>query len=315
MRATGGAFAVRLSVGVFPYDRWGGLAPLADAMVCADRLGFFGAALPDHVVTPLREGREPVATVWYDPFVLAAYLAARTERLRLVFYVLVLPYRPPLQTAKQIATLDQVSGGRVVVGVGEGWMRGEFRALGLDRRRRAHQTDEYLDAMVSLWTDDEPSFDGDEVRFRNLAFEPRCVQSPHPPVWIGGSGPRALARAERIGDGWAPMIGGPDELAPVVARLRDAHGRRRTKRPFSVSAYLEVGRPDGIVRKALGHAGGARDDAPPRGTQEILDAIEAHRSAGVDHLVLGFPWRDPAEYRDALERFAADILPCVGNGD
>ena len=132
------------SIGLFPYERWEGVEPMGQVARLADDLGFFGVQIPDHVIMTWRgEEKPPVGVIWYDGFVLSSYLAALTKRVRFIFSVAVVPYRPPVQTAKLISTLDQVSQGRLIFGAGVGWLRGEFRTLGVPFHERGAITSEY----------------------------------------------------------------------------------------------------------------------------------------------------------------------------
>ena len=149
----------------------------------------------------MKSGVPPVSTVWYDGFVLGAHLAAMTRRIRMVFNVLVVPYRPAIVLAKLVSTLDVVSGGRLTLGVGAGWIKGEFKALNIPYAERGAITSETLRAMKVLWTEEHPSFEGRYTSFSNIAFEPKCLQQPHVKIWIGGSGAAPLQRAVELGDG------------------------------------------------------------------------------------------------------------------
>ena len=165
--------------------------------------------------------------------------------------------------------------------------------------------------MKTLWTEKDPEFDGEFASFGKIAFEPRCLQEPHVPVWIGGSGSRAVRRAVELGDGWAPMQASVDELAGQVARMRQAlldHGRSTAG--FTVSIPFEVGQVDPTLRAAVKHASGKDDRPPPPETPaEIIESLRAYADADVDHVVLNFPWRDADDYKGWLRWFAAEVMP------
>lgn len=295
---------------LFPYDRWGGLDAMGEMARLADDLGFGGLGLPDHVAMPVRPGREAVSVVWYDPFVLASHLATLTRRLRLVFNVLVVPYRHPVVLAKAVSTLDVVSGGRVTLGVGAGWLKGEFRLLGIPFEERGARTDEALRAMKALWTRDRPEFEGRTVSFSNLAFEPKCVQRPHVRLWIGGSGPAPLRRAAELGDGWSPMTGDLSELERGVSWIRErarAVGRDPVALDFAFG--IAIGR-DPQRDRARSHAAGAAQDADvPDSSDAIVDRAGRLREIGFDHIGLSFAWERPVDYLRRLEALAKDVLP------
>ncbi len=187
-----------------------------------EALGYAYLGVSDHVIISRQvDSHYPYnpAGIWpgtgkgtcLEQLTVLAYIAAVTERIRLLTSVMVLPYRPPVQTAKMLASVDVLSNGRLTVGAGTGWNAEEMIALGsppFDRRGKA--SNEYLDAFLTLWTRDEPTYAGEFVSFDNVIFEPKPVQDPHPPIWIGGEGPAARRRAGRFGDGWYPVGRNPN---------------------------------------------------------------------------------------------------------
>ncbi len=304
---------MQFSVPLFPYDRWGSVEAIAEVAELADELGIGALQFPDHVIMPVFEGRPDVSVVWHDNFVLGAYLAARTRRLRFIFNVLVVPYRPPVLLAKLISTLDTVSQGRLTLGIGAGWLRGEFRVLGVPFAERGALTDEYLRAMKVLWTEERPSFEGRTIRFSGIAFEPRCVQQPHVPLWIGGSGPAPLRRALELGDGWSPMVGELAELAPEVARMKERLAARgRDPARFAFNSSISFGAPDALretARRHASHAGERTESNAPSSPEAIVELIGRYREAGFTNLTLSFGWEKPADYLRQLEWLAANVLP------
>ena len=180
----------------------------------AELLGFSAIGFPDHIVIPRSvsphypysesgEFHGVAAGDCLDPLIMMALVAGKTERIRLLNSILVVPHRPAVLTAKMLATIDVVSGGRLIVGCGVGWMREEFEAIGApDFDRRGTVTDEFIRAFHDLWTNENPAFEGQYVRYKDITFEPKPVQKPHPPIWTGGESPPALRRAARLADGW-----------------------------------------------------------------------------------------------------------------
>ncbi|MEE9286181.1 MAG: TIGR03619 family F420-dependent LLM class oxidoreductase [Dehalococcoidia bacterium] len=303
---------MRFSINLFPYDRWGGIEPIVQAAQRADELGFFGITFPEHIIMPVRPDVPPVSAVWYDNFVLASHVASLTRRVRLIFNVMVVPYRPPVQMAKLVSTLDVVSQGRLILGVGAGWMRGEFRVLGLPHDERGAMTDEYLRAMRTLWTEENPEFQGKYVSFARLAFLPKCVQKPHVPIWVGGSGPRPLRRVVEMGDGWSPMVGTLEELARDIAWIKErvrAVGRDPDVLDFSYG--VTIGERDEASEMASRHA--ARSERVAResasSADEAIAMVRRHQEAGLNHLGVGWKWEGLADYMERLEWFASEVLP------
>lgn len=240
----------------------------------ADAAGLDALWVADHLAIP-PDDAEGSEGRYLDPLATLAYLAAATERIGLGTGVLILPYRAPLPVAKQVATVQELSGGRLLLGVGVGWMRPEFRALGVDRRRRGVLTDEALDLLERCFAADEVEAHGQPFLFR-----PRPVR---PPILVGGAPPQALARAARHGDGWMPMGGDPEALRAPVAELR--------------ARFAEAGRgaPEVVTYAAL-----PLDD-PTR----ARDQLAALAEVGVTRLVHAAGRYDADGFRRAADGLAA----------
>ena len=170
----------------------------------AEALGFHFLMISDHIaVTPDVNAVYPAP--FYDPFTVLSWLAAKTRKVELGTTVTIIPYRHPLQTARIVANIDQMSGGRFILGVGAGWAEQEFEALGVPFNHRGAITNEYLDVIRKAWSSDVISYDGQYVSFKNVHTAPRPARSPHPPIWVGGSSDAALRRAVRSGNAWHPL--------------------------------------------------------------------------------------------------------------
>jgi len=307
---------VQFGVGLFPFTRFAGVDEMAAVAKLAEELGFDALLLPEHLLPPRWPEADLSTKYWFDLPVLAAYLAARTERIRFLTGVIVVPYHHPVALAKALATLDVVSNGRLSCGVGAGWMRAEFRRLGIPFDERGAITDEYLRAMRELWTNDAPSFHGRYVSFEDVSFFPKPLQRPSIPLYIGGSGPRPLRRAAELGDGWFPMAGTLEEVAAGVATIRErmaALGRDPERlwvgyTGLSLGADAEVQAMRGHVSSGSAAAGPA---TPLRDRDESVAAIRRYAAAGVTFLSLGFAWQNARELMRELERFARDVLPAV----
>ena len=194
----------------------------------AETLGYHFVMISDHVaMTPDVVARYPAP--YYDPFVTLAWLARATTRVELGTTVVILPYRHPLHTARLTANIDRLSGGRFIFGVGVGWAKQEFEALGVPFERRGAITNDYLAAIKTAWTSDPASYSGPFVSFRDVHTGPRPLQSPHPPIWVGGASDAALRRAVRLGDAWHPnRVRVPllrDVGLPKLRAIADEHRR------------------------------------------------------------------------------------------
>jgi probable F420-dependent oxidoreductase len=287
-----------------------------------ERLGFHSAMIADHVVFPVKsdsdypytlDRKHPGGGDALETFSILGVVAGATERLRLVTSVLVLPYRNPVLTAKMVATLDVLSGGRVTLGVGVGWLKEEFEALGSpDFDKRGAVSDEWIAICKQLWTQSPASFEGKFYRYRDIRCEPFPLQKPHPPIWVGGHSQAALKRTARHGDGWHP-VGAiaasplpPDEMRAHLATLRtlcDAEKRDFGRIEISYKAPLyDTGVPDrGDNRRSF--------SGTPR---QIADDIAIFAGIGVHELIFDFRGQSTTESVARLQRFAAEVMPLVG---
>ncbi len=286
-----------------------------------EAMGLAHFALSDHVVIPRRvesryeyheSGSWPAADTGFclEQLTTLAYVAAVTERIRLLTSVMVLPYRPPLLTAKMLATADVLSGGRLTAGVGVGWMAEEMAALGTPPfARRGAVSDAYIAAFRTLWSDAAPSARGEFVAFDGILFEPKPVQRALP-IWVGGEGRAARRRAGRLGDGWYPVARTSSVDLDTPALYRDAAQEVR-------AAAEEAGRDPDAIASALyvpwyrvGPAVERRDGSRLRFTGSVeavaADAAE-FRDAGLQHLIVGFETESLEDAKDRVEQFARDV--------
>ena len=284
-----------------PWETAATPADLLGIARAADRAGFAYIAGCDHVAIPRRLA-PAMSTVWYDPVATLAYLAAATERVRLLSHVAVVGLRHPLLTAKQYATLDHLSAGRLILGVGAGHVQEEFEALGVDFAGRGAVLDESIDALrKTLGPEEFPEHHGKLYDFEGLGQRPRPAQS-RVPVWVGGSSPAAVRRAALKGDGWLPQGDPRDRLPAQIDRIRRLRAEAGLEGPFSVGAIAEplyVGTPTWDVgRRTLS---GAPD--------ELAESLRAYRAMGVDQIQVRFRSRGRTELVDQISAFGADIGP------
>ena len=229
----------------------------------AEELGFDSVWFPDHVVIPLGHSSQyPYGEQMPyeddpnpDPLIMLSYVAAATSTIRLGTSILILPQRNPVVLAKQVATLDVLSGGRVDLGIGIGWLREEFEALGVPWRQRGRRTDEYIEAMRALWTQDEASYEGETVRFERLRCDPRPLQPGGVPIIIGGHTLPAARRAGRLGDGFLPNAQGR-AWRELLTEMRDA-AEAAGRDPDAIE-IIAGGAPDPSVIERLSEFGVTR---------------------------------------------------------
>jgi probable F420-dependent oxidoreductase len=278
---------IGISLGVLRPDLW------AEVTREADRLGFESVWIPEHLVIPVQAAGSPFAgsdhppipsdIPVFDVFTYLGYLAGQTERVRFGTQVYNIGLRHPFVVARAVTTLDVVSGGRAEFGVGASWLREEWQALGLDFASRGRRVDEAIGVCRRLWSEPVVEHHGEFFDFDPVMFEPKPVQTPSPPLHIGGDGPAALRRAALVGDGWIPMNHSLEQIpaaAGRIARLREEAGRPRT-----VEITLGAGGPDG-------------------------DDLRRHADAGVGR-VLVKPWGRSSEAVGGMRRFAEETLPGV----
>jgi probable F420-dependent oxidoreductase len=219
---------MKFGVNLLNYGPKAGPDSLLQWALLTETLGYHFLMTSDHlVITPDVQARYPAP--FYEPFSILGWLAGVTRHIEIGSTVVILPYRHPLEVARMAAIVDQLSGGRLLFGVGVGWAQQEYEALGIPFQRRGALTNEYLAALKTLCTNDVASFTGRYVTFSEVYTAPRPRRTPHPPIWIGGSSDAALRRAVRYGDAWHPNRIRLDWLTntglPRLRQIADAEGK------------------------------------------------------------------------------------------
>lgn len=290
-----------------------------------EELGFGIVTVSDHVVMPKsidstypysESGVSGGGAETMEMLTILSYLAGITSKIRLLTSVMVVPHRPAVLTAKVLSTIDVLSKGRVIVGCGAGWMREEFEAIEAhDFDRRGAVTNEYIRAFKELWTSDDPIFDGEFVKFGGIHFEPKPVQKPHPPIWIGGESNVALRRVARLGDAWYPIGMNPTYPVSTVGQMSDSLDRIRAYAEEAGRDPSEIGvaynvtwnndqeattLPDGTRRSFTGSA------------EQIAEDIKAFEAIGVKDIVFGFDRPELNDTLETMERFATKVIPLTG---
>tara|TARA_B100000029_G_scaffold370777_1_gene364675 strand:+ start:1193 stop:2101 length:909 start_codon:yes stop_codon:yes gene_type:complete len=287
----------------------------------AEDLGYDHVWVSDHIVLPQKVdsfypyAKDGVPTFrpdepYYEPLAALNFIAGCTQRVRLGTHVLILPYRNPVLTAKILSTLDVLSGGRVILGAGVGWMEEEFQAMGLDTyKERGAVTDEYIQLYKELWTKDQPSFEGKYYQISDTGFEPKPVQKPHPPIWIGGHTGPAIRRAAKHGDGWMPIglrppaILEPEELAGKIARLR--------------KLTVEAGRPEDAVDLTFStgvvfdNSTGASRSLMHGHPEQIAADLRQYQDLGVSNFIINFQGSTVPELQENMEQFSREVMTLV----
>ena len=290
-----------------------------------EQLGYSSIFVTDHVVLPTTSksvypyqpsGQFPGGACqdYLEPLTLMSYLAAATKKIRLGTSVLIVPYRNPLVTAKMLATLDVLSGGRIILGCGVGWLQEEFAALGAPPfGERGKVTDEYIRLMRECWTKDRIEFRGTYYRVSDIVFLPKPVQKPAIPIWIGGHTEGALRRAGELGDGWHPIglrppaLLHPPEYAEKVKKIH-AWAARAGRNPKQITLTLRA--PMEVWPKRAKPPAGDRPLL--RGTAEqVIADIRQYQALGVTHFVFDHTATDLKAIVANMERFAEEVRPKV----
>jgi probable F420-dependent oxidoreductase len=268
--------------------------------------------VPGYPYSESGEFYEDAPTERHEQLIAMAYVAAKTTRIRLVAAVMVVPHRPAVLAAKMLATLDVLSGGRLVVGVGAGWLRTEFDAVvGTPFAERGAVTDEYIDAFRVLWTEPSPRFTGRYTRFDGIVLEPKPVQRPHPPIWIGGESGPSMRRAARVGDAWYPIGSNNKHLLDTLPRLKAGIARLRKatadggRDPASIGIVYRVKRYGAAV-PPLASDGERRLFSGSEA--DIIADLRALREIGVTALDIDFGRPDAAAVIAEMRRFRAAVI-------
>lgn len=239
----------------------------------ADQLGYDMLTVPEHFIIP-REHLELSGAHYYHAAAAQGYFAGATENILINSSIAILPLQHPIVTAKALATIDWLSSGRVIATFGVGWLEREFEILGVPFRERGKMADEYLRAILCLWTEESPSFDGQYVQFDNVAFAPKPFQQPHLPIWMGGDSDAALKRAARFASGWWPFLTPADKIGQRIDFIK-------SQPDFNCDDFQVM---YGLATSRVGEGHSVNDDAKAydhMDKSQIIDGINALREAGV----------------------------------
>ncbi len=291
-----------MKIGITVPNNWG-VEDVRDVVALgqqAEQLGFDSIWTMDHLfnIGFVRDRLDNKP--YYHPLGILSFLAARTTTITLGTSVMVLPYHNPIELAKYSATLDQLSGGRFILGVGAGGTRAESDALGLDFHRRGAITNEMMRVMRELWTADLPAFSGANWRFDDLRFSPKPVQRPLP-MWVGGASPAAMKRAATLGDGWHPNGLSPENYragAEQISEIAAAAGRDPDHISLSLRANIRLNPPAGATLSPFDGS-----------SSEIINAIGEYARVGVEQVVLAPDTGNVAGLREKMEHLARDVIP------
>ena len=259
--------------------------------------------ISDHVIFPRTAtgsypgGRfpHPPDKPYLEPVTVLTAAAVVTDKARLGSSVFILGHRHPVVMAKMLASIDALSNGRLLCGVGVGWWKEELEILGVPFHARGRQADEAIRVFKALWTMDNPTFDGEFFKFSDIGFAPKPVQKPHPPIWVGGDSPGAFRRVVTLGDGWHATSKTPAQFKEAIGRLRaaaDAAGRKWD----TIELSLRFGLSDALLAQ---------------GTQAVVDQLGEFKRLGLSHMVLEFRRDDLKQMIEILDLVTGQIRPAV----
>jgi probable F420-dependent oxidoreductase len=287
-----------------PWEADAGATELAAIARAADRNRFWYLAVCDHVAIP-RPLDQKMGTSWYDTMTTLGWLAGITEHVHLMSHVYVLPYRHPLMAAKAFLTLDELSGGRALLGVGAGHVQSEFDLLGIDFEHRGRALDDGIDVVRAAFLEEFPQVSTPTVTVADAGLRPRPRQVGGPPIWVGGSSRPALRRAADKADGWLPQGPPPEGVKAAIAWLRQRRQENgRAELPFAVggnSEVLYVGDP--WFEPVPGQLAGA--------PEQIAARLAKAKSVGINQLQLRFHTRSATELCDQIDAFGSLVAPLL----
>jgi probable F420-dependent oxidoreductase len=290
---------------VADWEKGAGPEELGRIARAADDAGFFYIGVCDHTAIPERLA-DAMGTIWYDTTATLGWLAAQTTRTHLLSHVLILAQRHPLRAAKELSTLDLLSGGRLIVGVGAGHVPEEYELLTGDFDQRGRHTDEAVSALARAFTAEFPELPGPRFPASGLGLAPRPVRQPRPPIWIGGSSPAAIRRTAAFGDGWLPQGTRRRDLPGQIARLRELRAELRGGAPIDIGTIVEPMHltldPSGPQMPSYVLAGGP---------EEIASSLRELVDMGVNHLQVRFMARSVEEFCQQTAAFGELVGPLL----
>jgi probable F420-dependent oxidoreductase len=271
---------------------------IIDSALAAENFGFESIWLTDHLALPEKDG-ELFGHI-YESITTMSFLAASTRKIKLGLSTLVLPQRNPLEIAKSIATLDNLSNGRIIVSAGIGWSEGEYKNLGYEFHNRGKRMDEAVKILRTCWRGQKlVSFQGKYYNFENLVFSPPPVQSGGPPLWIAGDSQAGLSRAITLGDGWHPNAHTPEELEESLKKFKSIIQMR----PFTIAVRIGIDLQSGKNEDGSSVISGNPD--------EIIEKLQRYQNAGMNYAIVNLRANSQAERERFIKQFSQDIAPAL----
>ncbi|MCX6512555.1 MAG: TIGR03619 family F420-dependent LLM class oxidoreductase [Actinobacteria bacterium] len=296
------------SLYVQPWELTASVDDLAAIAVAADQVGCYYLGVCDHTAIP---GRlvSAMGSTWYDTTATLGWLAAITKQTHLLSHVLILAQRHPLRAAKELSTIDHLSGGRLIVGVGAGHVQEEYDLLKGDFAERGRHLDEAISALAACFEEEAPSLPGPAFPASDLHLSPRPVSSPRPPIWVGGSSGPALKRTALFGDGWLPQGTKRADLAGQIGYIRELRAEHRGGAPLDIGTIAEP-------VHTLSAPGASPSIDPSKyflmgSAEEVAVSLRELVALGVNHLQIPFRASSVGDYLEQVQRFGEEVFPLV----
>ena len=286
-----------------PWELRGTVHDIVSIAQAVEAAGGNFASVCDHIAIPDNDYARHMSSQWFDPIATLAYIAAMTTTMRLLSSVFIAPYRHPLLSAKQFMTLDHLSGGRTIVGVGVGHVEAEFDALGIDFASRGERLNESIDAMRDAFTNELTQYTGKHFDYKDMKLAPRPVQQP-PPIWVGGSKKPALRRVAERGDGWIPQGTPRAQMKEQIDYIRAHCDKVRPGAHIDygwLPEFIYIGEP--FFETTNRHITGSLD--------QIAESLRYSTTIGCNVLHLSFRSRSAEEYCDQIAAFGRDVWPLI----
>ena len=302
---------LRIGVNFYPFSRFPQPDLLLDMATWCEQQGFYHLHMGEHLIAP--KENDKLDNFWQDTSCMFAALSQRTKRIKFVYGIVIVPLRHPIAIARTLATVDQLSKGRVIMGCGVGWTKHEFEVLGIPFNERGARTDDGLRAIRALWSSETPSYDGRFFKFDDVIFRPGTYQK-HLPMWIGGAAEATVRRAAELGNGLQP-IGGPLEklvrMANETKELMAKNGREKEIADYAFTITCDHGAT--VSHHSV--QAGAKDYAMivSQNSAEAIEQLGKWHEAGYNHITVRFPDKDLSALRDKIQKFRDEVVKPLGS--
>lgn len=296
---------MKIGIAIPNFGKFANRENIKEITLNAEELGFDSLWCSDHVIIP-NSHKIGFGSNFYEPVTTLAYLASLTKRISLGTSVIVIPYRNPVVFAKLISTIDQISDGRVILGIGSGWLKEEFDALGIDFNNKSDITEEYLEIIKELWYSDNPQYSGKYLSFSDIVFSPRPTNTHRIPIWMGGNYNSSIDRAIKLCTGWHAVGLTPYELQNKTDYIKNKLKTSEQKTEnfiISIRSNLQITDNRKLIEN---------NSELLRGNKEkITDSLNGYKNSGADHMIIYILSSEVSGFLDHLQTLAEEIRPQI----